>query len=980
MGRIYVYELAAVPDCTHHRLVTLCGGNVRDHVFRAHEHLLRMVANLKEGQLTLAFRFLFDPHTGTGLQNRLRLQLAVKIGEELSEEIVKQIVDAGPLCEFFEKKCRNAVCGTVVPMTASVCGTCSASVTLNEHPLFELDEFPHVCEIIRQEDRVEAEVPRELNRYVPSSGFYYSPIPFEARQDNDYLMLDAVLSKIAEPCVIEFLVTPVEHTPDLHAHDKYVRRLMAVNQYGDDVYLGQEAETHNTGFVASESDDRRRAFEQAKKKDPVADEILREQQEFHRTLRQPQLLFHTKAFAAKPENALMLASAVAESGFSAGKYQLLAYGKDAKEAWRSASHEDSRRMNVSLQAMYPRIWSEDMPTGWRGLARLCRLATVDELKGVIRFPVGGYGSPRCIRKSTDPETQQTGGTLLIGDDLESETPAGRTFSDDLHAMFHCAQPSSLESRLPLKSLAKHMFVSGVPGSGKTTAVFNLLVQLYREGIPFLVIEPAKTEYRVLKTLQEHPDASVREMSQRLRVYTPGNEEVSPLRYNPLAFPEGITLDEHIGQVLACFEAAMPMGGPLQALIAEAVEEVYQGRDGGDFPQMTDLLDAARRNMDAKGYEGEVKSNLQAAIEVRLGMLTRRAMGRIFQCQTGIPAVNELLEYPTIIEMDYLSRDHACLLALFLLAAVREQIRIDPKRRKPGLHHVTVIEEAHNIVGRSGAAKASEEIADPKAFAAQYVSRMLAELRALGEGIVIADQLPSAVASEVVKNTGTKLAHRLVSNEDREYLGGAMLLGETETEEVARLSPGEAYFYTEGLYRPRRVRCLNANAYLRLSGEFPTGSAILPYVSSDDWFVSAQAKRNTGEAKRVLSEMIDTLENTSYWSEAQAHNALAKMCDDWRQACTESTSTDSETFQLRSEVLLEDCQTLQECIADRCRSVSAMMDDRVTVLRVLADGDETITSLAKESIQRWNQTEQPQLLHLFDDVENLESRIREMRDI
>jgi len=256
--------------------------------------------------------------------------------------------------------------------------------------------------------------------------------------------------------------------------------------------------------------------------------------------------------------------------------------------------------------------------------------------------------------------------------------------------------------------------------------------------------------------------------------------------------------------------------------------------------MQDLVGAAQQIMSEKQYEGEVRSNLQAAIEVRLGLLTRRAIGRIFECHDSIPDVSELLVHPTIIELDYLSQDHACLLTLLLLSAIREEIRVNPKRRQPGLHHITVVEEAHNIVGRSGPAKASEDTADPKAFAAQYVSRMLAELRALGEGIIIADQLPSAVAPEVVKNTGTKLAHRLVSIDDREELGGAMLLGSTKTEEIARLSPGEAYFYAEGLHLPRRVRCLNANAYLNL-GPPPSGLEILPYVREDAWYLDCQER-------------------------------------------------------------------------------------------------------------------------------------------
>ena len=107
-----------------------------------------------------------------------------------------------------------------------------------------------------------------------------------------------------------------------------------------------------------------------------------------------------------------------------------------------------------------------------------------------------------------------------------------------------------------------VLITGPPGSGKTTAVFNVLVQLARHGVPFLVIEPAKTEYRALRMMSDHPDPDVRAMAADVRIYSPGNDGVSRFRFNPFDYPNGITLDEHISQVLACFEAAMPMGGPL----------------------------------------------------------------------------------------------------------------------------------------------------------------------------------------------------------------------------------------------------------------------------------------------------------------------------------------------------------------------------------------------------------------------------------
>jgi len=950
--RIYVYEVPSVPDCTHHRLVTLCGGNAREHIFRANEHLLRMVANFQDGQIALAIRLLFHPETESGTQQRLRLELAVGIDTGVSEDTVRQLINCGPLAEFYELR--------------------GLSGPRQDYPLPY--EFAAVCELTRREEKVKPLVPKEQNPgRIPS--LYYSLQAFEACGENDYSMIDTLLSKMAHPCVIEVLVRPVDQAEDLESQYRYITRLMSVNEYGDSTAIDFASE----GFLGDAFPPRQAMLSVERKRDPMADDIAREHQELHRKLRQPQLLFNVKAYAMTEENALMLASAVAESGLAGGKYQLVPYSEwddGVASTWPRTSREDSAAMSVSLHAMQPSIWNEDLPRGYRGMARLARMACVDELKGIVRLPVGGHGSPRCIRKATDPKPISGTQYVLIGDDLESGSPGYRDFDtvvSDLSAVFDNQTPSSPELKLPLRVLTKHMFIAGVPGSGKTTAVLNLLAQLFRSGIPFLVIEPVKTEYRVLKTLQNHPDPGIQELARQLRLYSPGNDAVSPFRFNPLQVLDGIGLDEHISQVQSCFEAAMPMGGPLQALIAEAIEEVYDRREPGTFPQMTDLAEAAGRIMGDKKYEGEVRSNLQAAIEVRLGLLTRRSMGRTFQGQRSVPAVSDLLRYPTIIEMDYLSQDHACLLTLFLLSALREHIKIDPQRRAKRLHHVTVIEEAHNIVGRAGAAKASEEIADPKAFAAHYVARMLAELRALGEGIIIADQLPSAVAPEVVKNTGTKIAHRLVSNEDREDLGGAMLLNGIQIEEIARLEPGEAYVYTEGLHCPRRVRCLDANAYLHLSDQVDAAS-MADMIANEDWFARNTAGR-VAEARNLLADMTEMLEQISAWCERKALPALDGLYNRWKSTCSEATSAGSPTFHQQCNDILQDCTVFQDMIHEKIQCFTKSADRYAQMSRALSADLTDLQAIADQLKTQWNEIQQPQLASLYDKLEQLETDVR-----
>ena len=306
------------------------------------------------------------------------------------------------------------------------------------------------------------------------------------------------------------------------------------------------------------------------------------------------------------------------------------------------------------------------------------------------------------------------------------------------------------------------------------------------------------------------------------------------------------------------------------------------------------------------------------------------------------------------------------MTLFLLCF--DQRADQDRPRSPGakdLHHVTIIEEAHNIVGRTGSAKASEEIADPKAFAAQYVSRMLAELRALGEGIIIADQLPSAVAPEVVKNTGTKLAHRLVSNEDREDLGGAMLLGGTEIEEIARLKPGEAYFYTEGLHLPRRVRCLNANAYLKLT-DFIDAASIVAVIREEDWFHDNKKNRMSA-LRKILSKTLEDVRSTAVEHDADLNSLLRQY-----EEITEEKQYESEgEFKKKSGRLKEDSAYYGASVGETIDAFDARFDTLSSFSQNSSDG---LTKVAELIFNLWEEEIRPHLIELSKGFYTIESNL------
>ena len=406
----------------------------------------------------------------------------------------------------------------------------------------------------------------------------------------------------------------------------------------------------------------------------------------------------------------------------------------------------------------------------------------------------------------------------------------------------------------LKSIAKHVFVCAMSGNGKTTAVMNLAIQFSAHGVPVLIIEPVKTEHRLAKTLKNSPDPHARRLAESLEIFTPGNESISPFRLNCFASCPGIGLDEHIGNLMSCFMGAMPSTPFLPMILEESLERIYGDYDlVGKPPIMDELIEAVRQVIAEKGYSGETLSDIRAASELRLASLSRGAMGKILQCRHSVPSIDRLISRPSLIELDHLSAEKASLVTLFLLMSIRERLLSIPKTGK-GLRLVIVLEEAHNLVGRTGPAKASEEAADPKAFAAEAICRMLVEFRALEVGMIIVDQHPSAVAPEVVKATGTKLAFRQVAEDDRLDLGASMLLGDLEVEEIARLKPGEAYFYSEGLHEPRRIQTPNLHERFDLSKDVIRG-AIIPHIEKDPWLLEVGIERSAAELAQ-LKEALD----------------------------------------------------------------------------------------------------------------------------
>ena len=368
--------------------------------------------------------------------------------------------------------------------------------------------------------------------------------------------------------------------------------------------------------------------------------------------------------------------------------------------------------------------------------------------------------------------------------------------------------------ISLDALAKHAVVIGVTGSGKTTTVMNLLDKVVDAEKPFLVIEPAKTEYRALHSAFA-PRAT-------LRVYTLGNETVSPFRLNPFEFetdddPGNASLLTHIDFLKAVFNAAFEMYAPMPQVLEEALLEIYADK-GWDltsgvnvrladwskrnefpiFPTMTDLYYKVEIVTNRLGYHAEVESNVKAALKSRIGSLRIGSKGLMLDTPRGIP-MEQLLAVPTILELEGIGSDDekTFIMGLFLSRLYEyRRLQFATGNLPQGLQHLIVFEEAHRLL-KNTSTETSGESANPRAQAIEVFTNMLSEVRAYGQGVLVAEQIPSKLAPDVLKNTNLKIVHRLIAQDDRQSIGQTMNLNMEQLTHLGILTPGMAAVFAEG---------------------------------------------------------------------------------------------------------------------------------------------------------------------------------------
>jgi len=459
--------------------------------------------------------------------------------------------------------------------------------------------------------------------------------------------------------------------------------------------------------------------------------------------------------------------------------------------------------------------------------------TLDELAVFLRFPALYEGETIELRKETAANPLIDG--LLLANDKNGH-----------------------DVRFPIEHFEKHAFICGVPGSGKTNTMLHLTSSLWKKyQIPFLVFEPAKKEYRALFNDPFMRDA--------LLLFSPSAGTKLPLMLNPFEFPKGLTLSEHIAALSDVFKGTFKVEGSVFVYLDRAIERSYTElgwlyddvNDGTlPYPTLGDIKTNYEKEAAETKYVGENKGFVEEFLKVRLSGLMVREIGELFNVKQSTLKPEEWLKKPILIEMEALSENARNFLILTLCTLIRETLKCDALSGEyNSLRHVIFIEEAHNLIAPNTQQASSESDPNPKVSATAYIVKMLAEVRALHEGIVIADQLPSAIAPEVMKNTGLKIVHRMTAKDDRDMVGSTMAATEAQLERLVTYSQGDALLFYEGLQLPFYAKtCYWENgAY---EGKPLTSSEIFNALSEDN------AKILGNSLLRLLDGIYTDFEKTS----------------------------------------------------------------------------------------------------------------------
>ena len=382
-------------------------------------------------------------------------------------------------------------------------------------------------------------------------------------------------------------------------------------------------------------------------------------------------------------------------------------------------------------------------------------------------------------------------SVAFGREVQRFTPLDD--SDDaiqIGNVFHMRKTEKTPVKLDINSLCSHTFITGSTGTGKSNMIYQILDKLVDEEKKFLVIEPAKGEYK--NVLGGHYD---------VKVYGTNPRITELLKINPFSFPESISVLEHIDRLTEIFNACWPMYAAMPAVLKDAIEKAYKDKGwvfsnysyySTDFPTFADVMKALPEIMENSLYSADTKSDYQGALITRVKSLTNGINGEIF-CANDEMSNRDLFDKNVIVDISRVGSTETKSLLMGILIMKLQEYRLHTGKINAALQHVTVLEEAHNLLRKTTLAQ-SQENSNLQGKSVEMLTNAIAEMRTYGEGFIISDQAPDLLDDAVIRNTNTKLVFRLPDETDCERVGKSIALKPEQIRELTKLPSFVAAVY------------------------------------------------------------------------------------------------------------------------------------------------------------------------------------------